>query len=113
MRSLLWPDKESVPCETQKRGITECATELGAGIEAGGVAGNCVGWAQLCTGWGQGCVCGQGCTSNMLNMLVTLDVSKLSSWLKADAEPNIQPMSVTLDVSRLSGWLKADADSNM
>ena len=49
----------------------------------------------------------------MLNMLVTLDVSKLSSWLKADAEPNIKRMSVTRDVSKLSGWLKADANQNM
>ena len=46
-------------------------------------------------------------------MLVTLDVSRLSGWLKAmlkaDAEENIASMYVTLDVSRLSGWLKADA----
>jgi len=49
----------------------------------------------------------------MRHMSVTLDVSKLSGWLKADAEPNTPHMLVTLDVSRLSGWLKADADSNM
>ena len=42
-------------------------------------------------------------------MAVTLDVSRLSGWLNADAELNIQLMSVTLDVSRLSGWLNTDA----
>ena len=42
-------------------------------------------------------------------MSVTLDVSKLSGWSKADAEWNMSLMSVTLDVSKLSGWLNADA----
>eukprot|EP00964_Phaeocystis_antarctica_P046651 scaffold26979_cov53-Phaeocystis_antarctica.AAC.2 len=42
-------------------------------------------------------------------MLVTLDVSKLSGWLNADARMNMEPMVMTLDVSRLSGWLNADA----
>jgi len=49
----------------------------------------------------------------MLLMSVTLDVSKLSGWLNADAPQNIQLMSVTLDVSKLSGWSNADAPSNM
>ena len=49
-------------------------------------------------------------TSNMLLISVTLDVSRPSGWLNADAEKNIQLMSVTLDVSRLSGWLNADAE---
>ena len=48
-------------------------------------------------------------TVNMLPMLVTLDVSKLSGWLNADATKNMRAMSVTLDVSKLSGWLNADA----
>ena len=52
-------------------------------------------------------------TSNMDSMSVTLDVLKLSGWLKADAEVNMKPMSVTQDVSKLSGWLKADAKSNI
>ena len=42
-------------------------------------------------------------------MLVTLDVLRLSGWLKADAERNMPAMLVTLDVSRLSGWLNAVA----
>ena len=42
-------------------------------------------------------------------MSVTLEVSKLSGWLNADAPQNIQCMSVTLEVSKLSGWLNADA----
>ena len=42
-------------------------------------------------------------------MLVTRDVSRLSGWLKADAELNMKVILVTLDVSRLSGWLKAAA----
>ena len=46
----------------------------------------------------------------MAYMVVTLDVSRLSGWLNADAPKNIQLMSVTLDVSRLSGWLNADAE---
>tara|TARA_B100000787_G_scaffold27023_1_gene17883 strand:+ start:301 stop:438 length:138 start_codon:yes stop_codon:yes gene_type:complete len=40
---------------------------------------------------------------------VTLDVSRLSGWLNADAPWNISPMRMTLDVSRLSGWLNAVA----
>ena len=46
----------------------------------------------------------------MKPMSVTLDVSRLSGWLKADAERNMAPMFLTLDVSQLSGWLKADAE---
>ena len=42
-------------------------------------------------------------TSNIQNMLVTLDVSKLSGWLKAFAKKNMSSIDVTLDVSRLSG----------
>ena len=42
-------------------------------------------------------------------MSVTLDVSKLSGWLNADAPWNICFMVVTLEVSKLSGWLNADA----
>ena len=45
----------------------------------------------------------------MWPMSMTRDVSKLSGWLKADAEPNMSYINVTLDVSRLSGWLKANA----
>ena len=48
-------------------------------------------------------------TANMYPMSVTLDVSRLSGWLNADAELNMVRMLVTLDVSRLSGWLNADA----
>ena len=43
-------------------------------------------------------------------MSVTLDVSRLSGWLNADAPRNIVLMVVTLDVSRPSGWLNADAE---
>jgi len=42
-------------------------------------------------------------------MVVTLEVSKLSGWLNADAPWNIKPMLVTLEVSKPSGWLNADA----
>ena len=40
---------------------------------------------------------------------MTLDVSRFSGWLNADAWTNMDAMSVTLDVSRLSGWLNAHA----
>eukprot|EP00964_Phaeocystis_antarctica_P161992 scaffold135351_cov187-Phaeocystis_antarctica.AAC.1 len=43
-------------------------------------------------------------------MVVTLEVSKLSGWLNADALKNMKLMAVTLEVSKLSGWLNADAD---
>ena len=46
-------------------------------------------------------------------MVVTLDVSKLSSRLNADAPLNISCMVVTLDVSKLSSWLNADAPLNI
>ena len=42
-------------------------------------------------------------------MVVTLDVSKLSGWLNADAPLNMLFTAVTLDVSKLSGWLNASA----
>eukprot|EP00964_Phaeocystis_antarctica_P045211 scaffold26016_cov65-Phaeocystis_antarctica.AAC.2 len=45
----------------------------------------------------------------MYRMFVTLEVSKLSGWLNADAPWNIAYMVVTLKVSKLSGWLNADA----
>ena len=68
-------------------------------LKAGGSIGKCRGARER--------------TKNMPPMSVTRDVSKLSGWLKADAEPNMAPMDVTLKVSKLSGWLKADAESNM
>ena len=40
-------------------------------------------------------------------MFVTLEVSKLSGWLNADALRNMSPMFVMLEVSKLSGWLNA------
>ena len=42
-------------------------------------------------------------------MVVTLEVSKLSGWLNADAPENISDIVVTLEVSKLSGWSNADA----
>ena len=42
-------------------------------------------------------------TVNMLFMVMTLDVSKLSGWLKAAAELNMPLMIPTPDVSKLSG----------
>ena len=42
-------------------------------------------------------------------MYVTLEVSKLSGWLNADALWNMWRVFVTLEVSKLSGWLNADA----
>ena len=44
----------------------------------------------------------------MYCMFVTLDVSRLSGWLNADAARNIPCMVTTLEVSRLSGWLNAN-----
>ena len=48
-------------------------------------------------------------TRNMLDMVVTLEVSKLSGWLNADAPWNMELMLVTLDVSKLSSWSNATA----
>ena len=48
-------------------------------------------------------------TKNMPNIELTLDKSKLSGWLKADAWLNMAIMLVALDVSRLRGWLNEDA----
>ena len=47
-------------------------------------------------------------TENILYMVVTLEVSKLSGWLNADAPENISDIVVTLEVSKLSVWLNAD-----
>lgn len=40
---------------------------------------------------------------NMFSKSVTLEVLKLSAWLKAVACPNMACMSLTLEVSKLSG----------
>ena len=40
-------------------------------------------------------------SANMLSMSVTLDVSRLSGWLKADAYSNMWSIFVTRDVSHL------------
>ena len=45
----------------------------------------------------------------MWSMVVTLEVLKLSGWLKTDALWNMYCMFVTLEVSKLSGWLSAPA----
>ena len=45
----------------------------------------------------------------MLTTPVTLEVSKLSGWLNADALWNMTPMYMTLEVSKLRGWLNAPA----
>ena len=52
---------------------------------------------------------GEECTQNIWFMSVTLDVSKLSGWLNADALRKMEFMVVTLEVSKLSGWLNTDA----
>ena len=52
---------------------------------------------------------GEERTTNMPNTVVTLEVSKLSGWLNADAPLNMRYMVVTLEVSKLSCWLNADA----
>ena len=53
----------------------------------------------------------------MARMSMTLDVSRLSGWLKADAPENISLMSVTLDVSQLDmsalNWLKPEKSAFM
>ena len=41
----------------------------------------------------------------MPHMSVTLEMSKLSGWLNADAPLNMLRMEGTLEVSTLSGWL--------
>ena len=45
---------------------------------------------------------------NIPLMSVTLDVSKLSGWLNADARQNIPFMDVTRDVSKFTGELNLD-----
>ena len=52
---------------------------------------------------------GEERTQNMLDMVVTLEVSKLSGWLNAAALWNMQNVFLTLEVSKLSGWLNAAA----
>ena len=44
---------------------------------------------------------GEERTKNIRFMLVTLEVSKLSGWLNADAPQNMPYMFVTLEVSQL------------
>ena len=48
-------------------------------------------------------------TASISRMSVTLEVSKLSGWLNADAPLNMPYMFLTLEVSKLSVWLNAEA----
>merc|ERR1719162_2942277 len=51
--------------------------------------------------------------SNIPDMSVTLEVTKLSGWSNSTALSNIPDMSVTLEVTNLSGWLNATAYANI
>merc|ERR1719491_2404622 len=51
--------------------------------------------------------------SNIPDMSVMLEMSKLSGWSNSTALSNIPDMSVTLEVSKFSGWLNANAPRNM
>merc|ERR1740139_1126096 len=51
--------------------------------------------------------------SNIKDMSVTLEMSKLSGWLNDTAYWNIWDMSVTLEVTKLSGWSNSTALSNI
>ena len=75
-------------------------------MDGGDASGMCTGRARLKAGEARARA---ERTENMLFMVVTLEVSKLSGWLNADAPLNMSPMFVTLEVSKLSGWLNADA----
>ena len=54
-----------------------------------------------------------GTNTNMLDMLVTLEMFQLSGWSNAVAYENMLSMIVTRDVSQLSGWLNASALPNI
>jgi hypothetical protein len=85
MSSLLGADKEFAPCRESKGGRVYNGGR-GACREAGErVRGGSVGMhgARLSKGWGPRARAER--TSNMRLMSVTLEVSKLSGWLKADA----------------------------
>ena len=60
---------------------------------------------------GLGCRLGAGeeRTKNMRSMVLTLEVSKFSGWLKAFASRNMACMFLTLEVLKLSSWLNASA----
>jgi len=75
-------------------------------LDGGDASGMCTGRARLKAGAPRARA---ERTPNMKRMFVTLEVSKLSGWLNADAEENMLFMFVTLDVSKLSAWLNADA----
>eukprot|EP00964_Phaeocystis_antarctica_P028340 scaffold15977_cov53-Phaeocystis_antarctica.AAC.3 len=82
-------------CRVERRGV-RCGARCGPG---GGRAWACGSARAACTARGPGCEGwgGRACaerTWNMLSMSVTLDVSKLSGWLKADAYCRVQRRGV-------------------
>ena len=97
---------EDVHCR-EKRGGGAYEEGRQAGKQAGGWGGVVVGASSKDAPTVE--AEGTARTANMEEMSVTLDVSKLSGSLNADAHANMCVMSVTLDVSKLSGWLNADA----
>ena len=92
MSSLLGADKEFASCaESQKGGVYIMGGEVfvpGGGRE--GTRGGSVGMhgARLSKGWGPRARAER--TENMRNMVLTLEVSKLSGWLKADAACRVE-----------------------
>jgi hypothetical protein len=89
MSSLLASDKEFASCQSRKGGA--CNGGRGACWEAGErVLGGSVGMhgARLSKGWGPRARAER--TKNMAYMFVTLEVSKLSGWLKADAACRVE-----------------------
>jgi hypothetical protein len=90
MSSLLGSDKEFAPCQSRKGGVYIMGGEVCECREAGErVRGGSVGMhgARL-KAWGPRARAER--TSNMWLMSVTLEVSKLSGWLKADASCRVE-----------------------
>ena len=83
MSSLLALDKEVAPCRVETRACAMRGERAGGGGDASGVHGE---------GPTQGCGARARAerTTNILYMSVTLDVSKLSGWLIADAPCRVE-----------------------
>ena len=94
--------KARAVCRVEGRGM--CDAGRGAGREAGGRGAAAA--QAACTGGRPdsrllGARARAERTRNMLAMFVTMEVSRLSGWLKACAPENILYMVVTLEVSQL------------
>eukprot|EP00964_Phaeocystis_antarctica_P089364 scaffold57029_cov52-Phaeocystis_antarctica.AAC.1 len=99
MSSLLASDRAFADCRVERRA---CDAGRGLGRKAGGRGATaaraaCTARGPGCEGWGGYRACAER-TKNILYMLVTLEMSRLSGWLNTDAPCRVERRGVRCGV---------------